>query len=179
MGVIKTLLIGTLVLIGGCTVAVGGCAFSVTKASIGALHSMAEIATENNFSKLYQANPAKAERLYTQIATDCYGQIMRQKLGKTVPDRIIEERVNFDIFEIRTLREQNEERMRYLTDWRVQSDKKIVVSLKDRRQRSAVKRYLKDARKGNLAERMCIAAGLAPDAKTKRKSGKSYRSSKI
>lgn len=180
MGFIKTILIAVLVLIGGCTVVVGGCTVGVTKASIGALHSMTEFATESHFSTLYKANPAKAERLYVEVATDCYRRSMRQKMGSTVPDRIADERVNFDIFEIRTLRAQDEERMQYLADWRVQSDKKIVLSLKDHSQRSAVKRYLKDVRKGNLKERMCLATGLSPnETNGSSQSRKRYGNSRI
>lgn len=163
MGVLKMVLMMTLVIIGGCTVVVGGCAVGVTKASVTALHSMSDVVTKSHFSKLYDVNPAKAERIYKKVANECYGTIMRQKLGSTVPDRIIEERVNFDLFEIRILRNDNQQRVQYLDDWRVQSDAKIVASLENKRQRLAVKRYLKDARKGILTERMCIANDLSDE----------------
>lgn len=164
MGLLKTILITFLVIIGGCTVAVGGCTIGVTKASLGALHSMADVATESHFAKAYKDNPAKAERLYMSVAKDCYGKTMRLKLGKTLPERIIDARVEFDIFEIRTIQAQDESRTQYLEAWRLESDKKIANSLEDKRQRSAVKRYLKDVRKGVLAESLCIANGLSPDA---------------
>ncbi len=166
MSVLKTLAIGTLMTIGGCTVVVGGCTIGATKATVKALNGMADVTGQSHFNKLYKENPARAEAKYQEVTTDCYLKTMRASLGDSVPQRIADERVKFDIYEIRIRQSGDENNIQHLDAWRRESDKKIIMSLSDKRQRSALKTYFKGVKKGNLLESMCVANALAPDKNT-------------
>ena len=93
MGVLKTLLVGTLAVLGGCTVVVGGCTVGATKAGLETLDTMASVAEKNHFNKLYSQSPARAEAKYQEVAADCYEETMRLTLGTNVPKHVIDARV--------------------------------------------------------------------------------------
>ena len=163
MGVLKTLLVGTLAVLGGCTVVVGGCTVGATKAGLETLDTMASVAEKNHFNKLYSQSPARAEAKYQEVAADCYEETMRLTLGTNVPKHVIDARVDFDIYEIRINQSRDQNNIKHLPAWRAQSDNKIVASVADKTQRRAVKKHLKKVKKGHLLENMCIANGLAPE----------------
>ena len=162
MGFFRTLLIGTLAIVGGCTVVVGGCTVGATKAGISAVDSIAETTTISHFNKLYADSPARAEKKYAEVTTECYEQMMRAKLGKSLPQAVITERVDFDIYEMGIRQSGKQENIKHLPAWRQQSEAKILASVADKTQRRQVKRYLKKVKKSGLLESMCIANGLAP-----------------
>lgn len=168
MGAIKTLLIGTLAVLGGCTVVVGGCTVGAVKAGVKTAGTIADTATQKHFDALYSKNPARAEAKYVEVATQCYSDKMKLKLGAKVPQNIIEERVNFDIYEIRVLKSGNQNNIKHLDSWRKHSDQKIIASLTDKHQKIAINRYLKKVNKGDLLETLCIAEGLMPEDKKRK-----------
>ena len=91
MGVLKTLLVGTLAVLGGCTVVVGGCTVGATKAGLETLDTMASVAEKNHFNKLYKQNPARAEAKYQDVAAKCYDCLLytspspRDQRGSRMP----------------------------------------------------------------------------------------------
>ena len=167
MSVLKTLLIGTFALIGGCTVVVGGCTYGVTKASIEGLGTIAETSGKNNFAKLYNESPTRAKKKYTEVASECYAQTMRMGLKYDAPKFAIDERVRFDIYEFQIRKTGDQKNIKYLPAWRDQSNKKILQSISDKKQRRAMKKYFAGVQKGNLLETLCISNGLTPETKTR------------
>ena len=168
MGLLKTLVIGTLAVLGGCTVVVGGCTVGAVKTSVKLVGEMAESSGETHFNKLYNEDPEDAEAKYTEVANKCYSDKMRLTLGMNVPEHVVIERVNFDIYEFRIKQMSDQNHIQHLAAWRNNSDKKIVASIADKTQRRAVKKYLQRVnKKGDLLETLCVAGGLSPETNNK------------
>ncbi len=162
MGFLKTLVVGSLAVLGGCTVVVGGCTVGAAKVGMESLGAVAETSNKNNFDKLYNQNAEKAEAKYIDVATKCYTDTMRLKLGSNIPQHVIDERVNYDIYEIRLKKSGVEYNVKHLATWRAQSDEKIIASVSDKTQRRAIKKYFKYVEKGALLETLCIANDFTP-----------------
>ena len=163
MGVVKTLLIGTLAVLGGCTVVVGGCTVGAAKVGMEALDVAAATVEKSHFNKLYNESPARAEAKYQEVAAECYKDTMRLVLGSNAPQHVIDARVEFDIYEIRLKQTGDQNNIQHLPAWRKQSDEKIVASIQNKTQKRAIKKYLKKIKKNDLLEKMCVANGLAPE----------------
>ena len=163
MGVVKTLLIGTLAVLGGCTVVVGGCTVGAAKVGMEALDVAASSVEKSHFNKLYSQSPARAEAKYQKVAAKCYEETMRMVLRSDIPEHVINARVEFDIYEIRLKQTGDQNNIQHLPAWRKQSDEKIVASIQNKTQKRAIKKYLKKIKKNDLLEKMCVANGLAPE----------------
>jgi len=124
MSIVKTLLIGTLAVVGGCTVVVGGCTVGVVKTGINIAESQSQQTTKAAFNKIYDRSPRRAFKVYEDVVSDCYSKTMKQALGTTPPAHVVKARVDFDIYQIKIERANNPNDTKHLATWRKQSNKK-------------------------------------------------------